>query len=275
MSFRSGRRSNLAIRVTTALLGIPLVLAVDYAGGLAFALTVALVAAAGVLEFCQMIRRAGLAPMALLSVPAAVALAVLPLFVHRPQTAWIGIIVLLLAMSGSAVLLPARFRSGLLSWAVTVVAVLYVGLLLGHLSLLRGMRDGAWWVLDTLVITWAYDTGAYFAGSLLGKRPFMSHISPKKTVEGVVGGVCLSALAGLLAVPTTGLAPWQASLLGLALAVAAQAGDLVESMVKRQTGVKDSGALVPGHGGILDRIDSLLFTAPLAAYAALLLGYAS
>ena len=275
MSFRSTPHSNLAVRVTTALLGIPVVLAVDYAGGLPFALLVALVTAAGVLEFCLMCRRVGLAPIVLLSVPAAVSLAVLPVSVHQPQTAWIGLIVLLLVGAGSASLLPGRFRSGLLSWTVTVIAVLYVGLLLGHLTLLRGMRDGAWWVFDTLVITWAYDTGAYFAGSLLGRRPFMHHISPKKTVEGVLGGLFLSGLAGLIFVPTTGLVPWQGILLGVALAVAAQAGDLVESMVKRQTGVKDSGALVPGHGGILDRIDSLLFTAPLAAYAALLLGYGS
>ncbi|MBV9281237.1 MAG: phosphatidate cytidylyltransferase, partial [Chloroflexi bacterium] len=156
----------------------------------------------------------------------------------------------------------------------TLVPVLYVGLLLGHLSLLRVYHHGARWVMLALLLTWAYDTGAFFAGSLWGRRRFMAHASPSKTVEGVLGGLLLSTLAGLLALPALGLLAWQALLLGLLAGVAAQAGDLVESMVKRQTGVKDSGAIMPGHGGLLDRIDSLLFTGALTLYAAMVLGYA-
>jgi phosphatidate cytidylyltransferase len=152
---------------------------------------------------------------------------------------------------------------------------LYVGLLLAHLGLLRSYRDGAWWVFAALLTTWLYDIGAYVTGRTVGKRPFMRHISPKKTVEGVAGGLALSTLAGLATVPTVGLRVWQALLLGLLAGVAAQIGDLVESMIKRQAGVKDSGAIFPGHGGVLDRIDSLLFSGALIAYLALLFGYAA
>jgi phosphatidate cytidylyltransferase len=103
----------------------------------------------------------------------------------------------------------------------------------------------------------------------------MAHVSPKKTLEGVCGGLVCSAAAGLIAVPAVNLLWWQALALGVAGGIAAQTGDLFESMLKRQTGVKDSGTLIPGHGGLLDRIDGLLFVAPLVYYVALLTGHAA
>jgi phosphatidate cytidylyltransferase len=103
----------------------------------------------------------------------------------------------------------------------------------------------------------------------------MSHVSPSKTVEGVGGGLFLAGVAGLVAVPTLGLDPVVALVLGVITGAVAQTGDLIESKMKRQTGVKDTGTIIPGHGGLLDRIDSLLFTATLGYYAAVILGYAS
>lgn len=232
-------------------------------------------AAAAALEMYRMERKLDYQPLVLAGVLASAILAGLPFFASRhAQDDWIGILALLVAGTGSIYLIRPLYPRAFLNWVLTLVPVLYVGIMLGHLSLLREVRHGAWWVFVALVITWAYDTGAYFAGSRMGKRPFMHHVSPNKTVEGVAGGLVLAALAGLLAVPTVGIAVWQAPLLGLALGIAAQAGDLLESMIKRQTGVKDSGTLIPGHGGLLDRIDSLLVTGAVAYYAAALLGYA-
>lgn len=271
----NARMSNLVLRIASAAVGIPLVLAVDYLGGWIFAGVIAATSAIAALEMYQMERKLTYRPFVLAGVLASAVIAALPFVSAHPQDAWIGILVLLTAGIGSIYLLQPLYPRAFLNWVLTLVPVLYVGIMLGHLGLLREVRQGVWWVFGTLVITWAYDTGAYFAGSKAGKRPFMQHVSPKKTVEGVVGGMSLAALAGFVTVPTIGVAAWQAPLLGVAIGIAAQAGDLVESMIKRQTGVKDSGALIPGHGGLLDRIDGLLVTGAVAYYAATLLGYAS
>lgn len=218
-------------------------------------------------------RAAGYRPALLIGVPVIVVMAVVPLAGHAPQSAWTFLLVLLLAGAGLWYLAPGG-TAALTGWIATLAGAVYVGLLLGHLALLRTLHWGAWWVLIALVVTWAYDTGAYFAGSLAGRRPFMQHISPKKTAEGVAGGLALAAVAGLVAIPAVGLPVWQSLALGLTGGAAAQAGDLVESMLKRQAGVKDAGAIVPGHGGLLDRIDSLLFVGTLTYYAAVLTGHA-
>ncbi len=263
------------LRVATAAAGIPLVLGVDYLGGWAFACLAGLAAAIGSFELYAMVRQLGYRPFAFAGIVASVLMTALPFTMVHAQTGWILVLVILLAGVATLYLARPLYKRSFSNWVFTVVPVLYVGLLLGHLSLLRQTREGARWVAMALLITWAFDTGAYFAGSLAGKRPFMRHISPKKTLEGVLGGLALGGLAGLLAVPMVGIAWWQGLALGVTAGIAAQAGDLVESMMKRESGVKDSGVLIPGHGGLLDRIDSLLFTGVLTYYAAMLLGYAS
>lgn len=267
--------SNLTARVATAVVGIPLVLLLNNRGGWPFAAVLGLVAAAAEFELLRLLRSGGFRPAVLLCLPATILLAILPAIRSDVQPAWIGVIVAVMVLSGTYYLAPGLYGAGLTNWAVSIGAILYVGLLLGHLALLREAHRGARWVFLVLAMTWAYDSGAYFAGRYRGRHPFMKHISAKKTLEGVAGGLAASGLTGTIALPLLGLSWWQALLLGLLAGAIAQIGDLVESMVKRQTGVKDSGSLLPGHGGLLDRIDSLLFTGVLGFYAAALLGYAT
>ncbi|HCF99880.1 MAG TPA: phosphatidate cytidylyltransferase [Chloroflexi bacterium] len=270
-----GRASNLFVRITTAGIGIPLVLIVNYAGAWPFGIVLALVAGAAFFEFWSMAARAGFPGSLLIGVPASAALALSSPLVTRPQPLWIALIVGTQLLGGVWFLYRRNYERGLIGWVMTVSGVAYVGVLIAPLGLLRQAAHGAWWVAVVLLITWSYDTGAYFAGSFWGHRPFMKHVSPSKTREGVMGGLAASTLVGLVAVPAVGLLFWQALLLGALGGAVAQLGDLVESMLKRQTGVKDSGTIIPGHGGLLDRIDSLLFVGPLVYYAALITGHAS
>jgi phosphatidate cytidylyltransferase len=137
----------------------------------------------------------------------------------------------------------------------------------GWLSFLR-LEPGAAWIVFVLAITFLSDTAAYFTGRLLGQHPMAPYISPKKSWEGAIGGLVFATLTGLLLVYLLGLPIplWIGALLGCIGSIAGQAGDLAESLIKRQVDIKDSGRIIPGHGGILDRIDSLLFTAPVLYY---------
>lgn len=152
------------------------------------------------------------------------------------------------------------------------IGVFYCGLLLATVGGLRALPDGLSWVLLTLMATWMNDTGAYAAGRLFGKRKLYLAVSPGKTWEGFYGGVLSSLAAAFLAralfLPS--LTASDCLFIGLPCAVLGPLGDLSESMVKRAYGVKDSGKIMPGHGGLLDRVDALLFNAPFV-YAYLLI----
>ncbi len=149
-----------------------------------------------------------------------------------------------------------------------VLGILYAGFLMPHLIWLRALEGGWRWVFYALAIAMAGDSGAYFGGRYLGKHRLLPRISPAKTVEGAVAGVLCSLLAAAVAkLLILGRHGWQeVMVLGLATAIVAQLGDLCESMLKRAFGAKDSGWLLPGHGGVLDRTDSLVFSVALVYY---------
>jgi len=166
-------------------------------------------------------------------------------------------------------------REGLPTWFATVFGAVYASLLgfivrLGHEappvvpgSLLGGLDDGRGWIALLVAGVWAYDTGAYLVGRRFGRRRFLTNLSPSKTYAGLIGGIVAATIVVALALAALGQPPVGAILLGPLLSLAAQAGDLAESMLKRAAGAKDSGRLIPGHGGILDRVDSFLFAAPV------------
>jgi phosphatidate cytidylyltransferase len=128
------------------------------------------------------------------------------------------------------------------------------------------LADGAILLAVSIMATWATDTAAYFAGVGMGRHPFFPAISPKKTWEGAIGGVAGAALVFGALMSIYGIQPLVALLGGVGLGIAGTLGDLVESLIKRQSGVKDSGSLIVGHGGVLDRLDSMLFTVTFAYY---------
>ena len=284
------RPGDLAARLGVAAMGIPLVFGALWLGGVALAGLIGLLAVLGAREFYALVRNRGDLPFDLLGAAVAGVLVLaagadpeLPRFAGRAL--W-----LLLGLSGLTLVLSLRFRwpggSPLGTFASTLAGVLYVGLPLSFVPLLRAIGEGPSaemaggpaapffvpmaFVLLPLLATWAGDTSAYFTGHALGRRKLAPAISPGKTVEGSLGGVVGSvAVAALVAhwwladLPVRSVSVPAAAGIGLALAVATQLGDLVESALKREAGVKDSGTLLPGHGGVLDRLDALLFAFPL------------
>jgi len=278
---RSGR--SLALRVASSILFVPLLVLLARAGGIAWLGFVALQTVLGLEEFYRMARGKGLEPVRWLGLLAALALLVLA---YRPQTPNTA----LFATAGLLVLLALALRRAgrplvLESAGVTALGVLYVGWLSAHLVLLRELpwragldyADGTGLVLFAFLVTWSCDTGAYLTGRLLGRTPLSATISPRKTREGAIGGFAFAVVASLVgaatllkpagAVPGEAgaalLPPAHALVVGALVGVCGQVGDLVESLFKRDAASGDSSALIPGHGGILDRFDSLYFAAPI------------
>ena len=182
------------------------------------------------------------------------------------DTASISFIVIAVLLS--QLLAGRELKTGLLDTAVVAFGVFYVAWLLGHLILLRRLDDGIYLIFFLFLVTWANDTAAYYLGTLWGRHPMAPRLSPRKTWEGVVGGL-LGSVAAAFACRVwflESLSAADALLIGLLVGIAAPLGDLCESVLKRSAGVKDSGVLIPGHGGILDRVDSLIFTTPVFYY---------
>jgi len=267
----------LALRVASALLFVPLLLLLARVGGIAWLGFVALQTVLGLEEFYRMARSKGLEPVRWLGFLSAL---VLLGIAYRPGTPNAA----LLATAGLLLLLALALRRAgqprvLESAAVTALGVFYVGWLSAHFVLLRELpwraglayADGSALVLFAFLVTWSCDTGAYLTGRLFGRTRPWAAISPRKTLEGSLGGFAF-AIAASLAGAATFLRPeggeplltWpHAVAVGALVGVCGQVGDLVESLFKRDAASGDSSDLIPGHGGILDRFDSLYFGAPI------------
>ena len=258
------KNRNLVVRIVTALILLPAVLALLVLGGCWTAGLVAIASAGCALEY-QLITQKRLGPAEVLSVLGA-ALISLAAAARRVDftmfAAWVlwGVFV---AASVQALLTADRER-GPTRTAHVVTGCLYAGLGLGPIAALRVGPEGLQWVISALVITWANDTCAYFAGRLFGRHKLHPAVSPNKTWEGFAGGA-VGSVGGMFVarwVAFPALTTVDCVALGLLGAVLGPLGDLCESLLKRAHGVKDSGTLIPGHGGLLDRVDALLFNAP-------------
>jgi phosphatidate cytidylyltransferase len=258
-------------RLLVAAVGLPLLLVLTALGGVAFAAALAIVLAAGALELCA---AAGL-PLRRPEVPAVAAIAAgfVPAAYGHADIAGALIVLAIALPLVAAVVRLERYGDdeppqALPAWLVLPLAALYVGWLGHYLLGVRRFPNGARWFLVLLLGTFAADTGAYTAGRLFGQHRLAPRVSPAKTVEGAAGGliaalVATAALATLLELPGD---PALTALLGLCLGSAAEAGDLVESLIKRRLGVKDMSHVLPGHGGVLDRLDSLLLAGPVVYF---------
>lgn len=187
---------------------------------------------------------------------------------HRPDLIVPSLLVTLIAIISVPLFSRAPLEQSLRDGAMTLFGVLYLGLTLGPLSMTRLLPQGEWLIFFLLLVTWAADTGAYYVGTLYGRHRLAPLISPKKTYEGLVGGLIASIIAAYAVrwwfLPE--LSGLDCLVLGSLLAITGLWGDLTESVMKRSAGIKDSGGILPGHGGMLDRLDSLLFTAPAFYY---------
>jgi phosphatidate cytidylyltransferase len=266
----------LRTRALSAIVLVPVLLVALYLGIQAVALVLALVAGLAGMEVFRLLRSAGFPSLALFASAIAIALVLQAGFVPDAQKGLI-LVAIGAVLAGVGSLMRPDPRDGLVAWITTVFGALYVGLLAFILHVatmappvaasapLAGVGSERGWILLLVLGVWSYDTGAYLVGSQIGRHKFMTHISPAKSIEGLVGGLIACTIVVALMLAGLGQPPLGALVLGPLLGLAAQAGDLAESMLKRAAGAKDSGTLIPGHGGILDRIDSFLFAGPVVA----------
>ena len=257
-------------RIISAAVLIPIVFVLFYLGGYWFlGLTLVAAGLAGY-EYYTMLRKGGYSPSPIVGIGWTLLL-VLTAWPSFPIS-YQAVIALGLIVTLSWALW--RWPKPAEDWGLTTAAAIYLGTLAGAFVALRELPHGFEWVLIAVITTWVSDSGAYFVGISMGKHKLWPRLSPKKSWEGVIGGLVFGTAAtivlGYWFFPRVHLLRWAA--LGLLLSVAAPFGDLSVSMVKRQVGVKDTGRLIPGHGGMLDRLDSLLFLVPLTYYWALWLG---
>ncbi len=271
-------RSETAVRLLVAAIGIPVALLVIYLGGWWLTLLVAVVAGLAAREFYQLARAVGARPLQLPGVVMAVGAVLIAGVGFAAGGIGVWLILTTLVMAAGVIGARKPEEGPLLAAAATVFGAAYTGGLLAYAVLLRHLPGiesslhGASLLFLPVLLTWVNDSAAYFGGRRFGRNKLIPSVSPGKTVEGSVAGITATVLVALPYAfwleqfPTYRVSLPVALGLGLLVAVAAQVGDLVESLLKRDAGVKDSGTLLPGHGGALDRFDALLFTIPLAYF---------
>jgi phosphatidate cytidylyltransferase len=270
-------------RAISAAVLVPVLLVVLAFGGVVLAAAIALVTALAAVEVFRLLKGAGYAPFAALGTALALVVVVdaaFPEVLEGSGLLLVAIGVVLVAVASFERIDP---RDGLQTWMATVFGALYISLLSFIVRLgmeapeipagspLSAIGAERGWILLLIFAVWSYDTGAYLVGKNLGRTKFLTHISPSKTIEGLVGGVIATTLVVAIMLWALGQSPLHALALGPLTALAAQAGDLAESVIKRAAGAKDSGTLIPGHGGMLDRVDSFIFAAPVVTLYVLVL----
>lgn len=280
-------RASVGLRWLTALILIPIVLLLALLGGWWSFAGVTLVMVLCTFELHAMMLHTGHRPLLWMSLAIStifLLMAVLPSWRWNLLEFGLGGALLL---SFAWLMVRKNLEGAVIDWALTLASPLYIGWSLSYMLLIRGFEPsfslangfsfslprGMLWLLVTLLGVWGFDSAAFFCGRYLGRHKLAPRISPAKTWEGTLGGLVLSIAASLLITVGPLGVPWYlAVLLGVLIGAAATLGDLAESLLKRQTHVKDSGQIMPGHGGMLDRVDSLMFVSIIVYLFAQLLG---
>jgi phosphatidate cytidylyltransferase len=253
-------------RILTTVVGLPLLIVIIWLGAPWFSLLMAVMAGLASWEFYRMAGRIKVQPVTYFAIALVVLITVSP---HCPYSSTLPILITS-AIIISLIWLLFRFPrdQAFTNWAWTMAGILYIGWMLSYWVELRNLETGMALVFLAMFTTFANDTGAFFVGRAWGKHALAPSISSGKTWEGAIGGLLSSVVASLLIgiIVKAPYSYWQIAIAGLIISIFAQLGDLVESLLKRNTDVKDAGKLIPGHGGILDRMDSLIFTGVIVYY---------
>jgi phosphatidate cytidylyltransferase len=268
---------SLGIRVITSVIAIPVVLAFVWLSGWWGFAAACIAVILSVYELHTMMVHEGYHPLIWMGFALSI------LFLLAAMLPEQRLILLEVGLSAALLItLPLLFfrkklEGAMVDWSLTLAIPVYLGWPMSVFLLLRGFQGGFtpgfWWLLTVFLGVWGFDTGAFFAGHFFGRHKLAPTISPAKTWEGAAGGLILSIAAAVLFTAWPLSVPWYlAIVLGVLIGIAATLGDLAESLIKRQTHVKDSGLIMPGHGGILDRIDSLLFAVIVVFIFAQLVG---
>jgi phosphatidate cytidylyltransferase len=250
-------------RVLSALILTLIVVGLILIGGGPFNILLVIFLSLAAIEFVQMMRRGGFEPpifFTLILIVISITDVLFPDFhVLRPAIAFVLI-------SSLTWQLFNRVGTPTVNWALALIGGLYLGIAGAHFILLRQLPNGERWLLLSLSGTWLADSGAYLVGSRIGQHKMTPTLSPKKSWEGLIGGIAISTLLNMIVAAILELPIIHGAALGLIGATIGLLGDLSISMIKRQVGVKDTGQLIPGHGGALDRLDSVLFTVIVSYY---------
>jgi phosphatidate cytidylyltransferase len=266
-------RDDLPTRVITCAVLAAVALLAFVIGRAGTAVLITVIVAAAACELFEAFRRAGFQPATLLGLLGSLSL--VGIAYNHGERAFPLVTAVVIGFTLFWYLAKVVNARPMVNAAVTIFGFAYVGILGGFAGLLLVYPDGVGMIIGLALCAVSYDVAGYFVGSRMGHRPLMPDVSPNKTVEGLLGGMAAAVLMGAIIGVVT-IQPWDSIgdglLLGLVVAVFAPLGDLVESMLKRDLGVKDFGTLLPGHGGVLDRFDAMLFCLPGVYYLVVALG---
>jgi phosphatidate cytidylyltransferase len=268
-------------RVLVVIVLLPIGVLLILYGGVPYALMIALILSLAAWEYVKLFRVGGYQPAGVLVLLGTLALVICRYLWEWDKADWLLSLLVLSSMTYHLIAFERGRDQAGTDFGVTLAGILYFGWIGAYLISLRELPEGQWWVLLVLPAVWLADSGAYFIGRAFGKHKMSPRLSPKKSWEGYLGGVLFGIIGGaLLALlwsiwigPEMDISPFRGAIMGLTIALLTPLGDLGESMIKRQVGVKDSSNLLPGHGGAFDRIDSWLWAGVIGYYLIVWLVY--
>lgn len=260
---------NLMPRVLIALVSLPIIFACTYYGSWTFFILVTTLALFSLNEFYSLMNRKGYSPSYLVGGLVTVFFTWVTTYTLKHPN-WepyaTGILTTAIILTFSAGIFLKKAQDSTVNASITLLGILYIGWLFSYLILIRELTSHGAYLFFLIIAIWACDTTAYVVGTTFGRMKLSPYISPKKTVEGAAAGFIVSVIAAAVFSRLIDMSLMHGVILGVVIGIVGQVSDLVESLIKRDAGVKDSSNIVPGHGGVLDRMDSFILTAPIMYY---------